>query len=415
MAYRALTEAGLPFHLLTAQDVRAGALDECKGIFVPGGWASNKLQTLGETGVARVRQFVDGGGTYVGFCGGAGLATGESLGLVKIVRVPSARRVPSFSGRIRLTPQPHPLWNGIDDPVFHAWWPSQFEIGEGVTVLARYGQALPDAFSSDLNVGDISQTGGWAEWETSYGINLDPARMLDLPALVAGRYGHGDVFLSLVHFDTPGDANGAAALKNLWVLISDRHGFRTPVERIPAEQLPGTTPLGKVRPSLAGLVNELSEATDGLIQLGRRSFLWFDREPSMLQWKRGVRGLEYYTLKVMVDEIRSLIQVDNCLVPHSAAANPLEELELVADSTESRLKSIKIGLLPFIEEARTLLILERRAMMDHKLTYAEAKDPQILALRQRLFSTKKSHGGLFKGVIDQLDALLYSLVNQTRS
>ena len=100
---------------------------------------------------------------YVGFCGGAGLATSDGIGLLDARRKPTHARVPSFSGRIRLALRDDPLWKGIDDPVFHAWWPSQLIVGEGVSMLARYKEARADAFSSDLNVGDTLAAGGWEE------------------------------------------------------------------------------------------------------------------------------------------------------------------------------------------------------------------------------------------------------------
>jgi len=186
MAYKALREAGLPFRLLRAADIGSGALLDCSALVVPGGWASNKIKVLGEPGISGIRQFVKEGGTYIGFCGGAGLATSDGIGLLDARRTPTDRRVPSFSGRIRLVLRHDPLWKGIDDPVFRAWWPSQLIVGEGVSVLARYGEALADAFSSDLNVGDALAAGGWEELEEYYGINLDPGRMLNEPSVMRG-------------------------------------------------------------------------------------------------------------------------------------------------------------------------------------------------------------------------------------
>jgi len=219
VSHKALKGAGLPFRLIRADDVRAGVLAECAALFVPGGWASNKIKALGEKGVSAVRQFVKDGGTYIGFCGGAGLATSDGLGLLDARRKPTSQRVPSYGGRIQLRLRDDPLWQGIDDPVFHAWWPSQLAVGEGVSVLATYGEALADAFSSDLNVGDTLSGGGWEELEAYYGINLDPHRMLDEPSVVRGKYGRGTVLLSLIHFDSPGDSNGAVVLGNLWRFI----------------------------------------------------------------------------------------------------------------------------------------------------------------------------------------------------
>jgi hypothetical protein len=49
-------------------------------------------------------------------------------------------------------------------------------------------------------------------------------------------------------------------------------------------------------------------------------------------------------------------------------------------------------------------------MEREKLTFKETGDPRIQKMRERLFSTSKSHGGLFKEVIDLMDALLYMLL-----
>ena len=43
MARQALTEAGLPFDLLRSEEIRGGALSRYCMLYVPGGWASQKL------------------------------------------------------------------------------------------------------------------------------------------------------------------------------------------------------------------------------------------------------------------------------------------------------------------------------------------------------------------------------------
>ena len=64
-------------------------------------------------------------------------------------------------------------------------------------------------------MGDVEANGGWAELENIYNINRDRGRLLNEPAVVEGTYGKGKAILSLIHFDTPDDANGAVVLKEL--------------------------------------------------------------------------------------------------------------------------------------------------------------------------------------------------------
>lgn len=400
MTYKALESAGLPFDLIRSGEIQAGRLDDYRVLFVPGGWASNKLKSLGDDGIDAIKRFVGDGGAYLGFCGGAGLATLDGIGLLNVRRKPTKARVPSFSGRITLALSESPLWCGIAGPVFQAWWPSQFVVEDvGIRVLAAYGEALPDSFSSDMNVGDTERHGSWSALEDAYGINLDPGRLLHEPAVLEGRYGEGRVILSLVHFDTPCDRDGAVVLRNLWEYCGVRN-----VERVPVKERQGA---GKrlAEDDTSRLVSELFGLCDALISLGIRNFLWFWRNPMLLQWRRGVRGLEYCTLYGMMKEIERIMKTGKALPAPNGGAGAGPSLPV-----RERVTRIRETLVPFVEKAGRLLMLERRAMHNGYITYENCDDPEIREIRAELFSNSKSHGGLFKTVIDEIDALLYSLL-----
>ncbi len=416
MAYKALKAACLPFKLICAEDIKKGVLGEYRLLFVPGGWASNKIKTLGTDGIIKIKAFVGNGGNYLGFCGGAGLATLDGIGLLNIRRKPTKERVPSFSGRIRLNLSEHSIWHGITEPVFHAWWPSQLVLEDkSIRILATYGDALPDSFSSDLNVGDIGTGGNWVEMEKTYKINLDPLRLNNEPAVVEGGYGKGKVLLSLVHFDTPGDANGTVVLKNIWHYLAPCFPVSVSQSRSPREVLRlfgaglrvGVPASGSPKsPSTfwrrspcrgsqtSRLFSEFESAVDDLIALGELNFIWFRRNDMLLQWRRGVRGLEYCTLNILIKEISQIIK-NRGIDPSGIADCALRINEL---------------LVPFVEKAKHLLILERNALHNGHITYEKCDDPEIRKIRSELFSNSKSYGGLFKELIDEVDALLYSLL-----
>jgi len=396
MAYKALEACGLPFDLIRAEDVQQGRLNDYVMLFVPGGWASNKMKALGEAGVESIKRFVHGGGAYVGFCGGAGLATMDGIGLLQVKRRPTKDRVPSFSGRISLKVNNHPLWKDVaadsalstqnSKLVFHAWWPSQFIVDESVSVLATYDKAMPDSFSSDVNVGDAGAAGHWPELERLYKINLDPKRLIGEPAVIEGMYGKGRVVLSLVHFDTPDDVQGAEMLRNIWRFFGcDRTG-----RSINARANKGEQP---TLPVYEPLLKDMEAAVNSLIELGQRNFLWFWRNPLLLQWRRGVRGLEYCALAVMVKELAEELRS--------------QKPEVRSQNTGEALERIRGLLMPFIGKAEYLLMRERFAMQHAHITYDQCEDPATQALREELFSRSKSHGGLFKELIDELDRLLY--------
>lgn len=411
MAHKALKFAGLACHLIRAEDVKAGRLREYSMLFVPGGWASNKVKALGDDGVAEIKKFVHDGGAYVGFCGGAGLATMDGIGLLQVKRRPTKERVPSFSGRIRLKVQEHPLWEGVpgcgevsttlrtqdSEPVFHAWWPSQFIVDGRISVLATYGEAMPDAFSSDVNVGDAETIGNWEELERLYQINLNPKRLFGEPAVIEGTFGAGSVVLSLVHFDTPGDLNGAMVLRNIWSYCgcgSPAGGLNVPdCTEEPRDMVPQST-----------VLSELEGAVNGLIDLGMRNFLWFQRNPLLLQWRRGVRGLEYCTLAVMVREIGEELRRQKSPNPQSGSGQAEDRSQKAGEALER----IKALLLPFLDKAEHLLLRERFAMQNAPITYDRCDDEELQTIREEMFSRSKSHGGLFKELIDELDRFLYN-------
>lgn len=76
---------GFSTQRVKAEDIRQGALDRFDVLIQPGGSGSKQAETLGETGRAAIRKFVEGGGGYLGICAGAYLASADykwSLGIL---------------------------------------------------------------------------------------------------------------------------------------------------------------------------------------------------------------------------------------------------------------------------------------------------------------------------------------------
>jgi hypothetical protein len=405
MARQALADAGLPFDLLTSEDIRRGGLSRYRMIFVPGGWASNKLAALGDRGRDAIRRFVESGGSYLGICGGAGMATEEGLGLLPIARKSTAERVPSFSGGMRLSCDDHEIWRNIENPDFSAWWPSQFHIVDGnIRILARYEAARMDAFSADISVADGGIM-GWSELERRYGILLDPARLHGEPAVMEGRFGRGKVILSLIHFDTPGDLNGVAVLRNIrdYLMSGSSSCVQMNGDVSAGRRLPELTP------ELIGLIAEIKAAVAGLADAGIRNFLWYGRNPFLLQWRRGVRGLEYTTLIAMIREILTCL---NDSRPVYAEGATEVDRSITPAQLKEALGDIREQLIPFVEKAKQLLVRERFYMQAASLSPLNSADGKINGLRDELFGSAMRHGGDFKGLIDAVDRLLFSLIKE---
>jgi hypothetical protein len=158
----------------------------------------------------------------------------------------------------------------------------------------------------------------------------------------------------------------------------------------------GNTPKSQLPTQNSGLFAELETAVEELISLGRRNFLWFWRNPMLLQWRRGVRGLEYCTLFIMVREISEILR--------------RQAAEYGAWPPDQSVERIRTRLLPFVEKAKRLLVRERFAMQNAPITYERCDDPEIQEIRNELFSRSKSHGVVFKEILDELDGLLFGLL-----
>ncbi len=115
----------------------------------------------------------------------------------------------------------------------------------------------------------------------------------------------------------------------------------------------------------------------------------------LLQWRRGVRGLEYNTLYMLIKAISDIVSSQN-------SGDILQYY--------SAMDKIRDSLAEFIKKAKKLLILERHALQKGPITFDRCDDPEIQELRKELFSEAKSHGGMFKEVLNQVDELLYVLL-----
>ncbi|CAO0820969.1 Biotin-protein ligase N-terminal domain-containing protein [Desulfarculales bacterium] len=288
---RACREQGLAITPISAAQVSAGGLAGAGLLVVPGGWPSRKLKALGVSGAQAVRDFVQAGGRYLGFCGGAGLALSvpDGLGLVSLGRAEGPQRLPGLSGPLWVAPGPagegHPLWRGLDQPsLLNVWWPAQFAepTAPELKVLAVYGPPGPDLCTADMRMNEVDAA-RWPDHEAAYGQRLGPFSLEGRPAMIQARAGRGLLLLSYPHLDTPGDIPGGRALANLWRAWLDS-------EPSPG---PAAPEQGRKAPALAG---RLARQAQDLWQLGLDLGLWRPRHPEMPLWRRGVRGLEFWEL-----------------------------------------------------------------------------------------------------------------------
>ncbi|HBZ56192.1 MAG TPA: hypothetical protein DEO88_12370 [Syntrophobacteraceae bacterium] len=403
-----LGQLQVPFQVVGSAEIRQGVLEAHRILLVPGGWAAHKMEVLGNDGQERIRQFVMGGGCYLGFCGGAGLALSSppSLGLVPLQRLPLKERLPSASGSLVIArSSDHPIWQDLPEQLTSSvWWPSQFQWKAlpSAQILASYVALTKDFWISDLPFHDLNtQDMDYANWEEVYGINLDPSRLLNQPAIIEARLGEGRVILSYPHLETPGDTEANRLLLNIMRYlncIGAQHGpSRTVTPSVHQEEkpLPGTQTLEYLQQAAA--------TAEDLIAFGQRHLLWNWRHPWLLHWRRGIRGLECGTLAVLLGFL--LREMERLHVHGSDASNDpwLEPARGLLDDTRC-----------FCQGAQRLLLEEKLASHNGTCVKLGKVNTMVDQLRLRLYGTRMNHGGLCRDLFDRLDRMLYQLLTYPR-
>lgn len=434
-----LAKCGVPFDLLSAQDIAGGCLKSYRVLLVPGGWASHKVRALGSAGKEAIRNFVEEGGSYLGFCGGAGLALSSppSLELAPLKRMPLSERLPSASGGVRIRAvegrSGHPAWRGLPDAIdVPVWWPSQFqwEPLPELTCLASYEATGPDFLVSDLPAQDIEPHGiPWEVWESIYGINLNPRRLMGHPAIIEARLKRGRLILSYPHLETPGSISGNRLFLNFLSYLDGEAAASG--SGLPCASSPGPAPAPPSgRPASPALTAQACDScreslarmrscVEDLVLFGECQLMWKWRSPWLLQWRRGVRGLEYGTLAVIV---RLLARDDAGWMSFAgefslhAAHGKLHGGDAAKDALGRIVEEIgkideDIG--RFCRMARRLLIEEKLATQTGHLSKLGSVNESVDELRRELFGDKMNHGGLCRTLFDRLDSLLLHVLRRS--
>lgn len=275
-------------------DGAASAAQPPSLLIAPGGWARGRALRLGEAGLAGLRGFVHSGGSYLGFCGGAGLAlTGrsmeESLGLCPWGRMGFAGRLQHFlSGDVRLDLDAGNALAlpGAAELLAQVWWPAQFAPSangdDGVEVLARYAGLGPDFWVADLALSRLPEE-TLADWENLYGMQVRPDFLQGRPAVISGRYGRGRYVLSYPHLETP---DSPAANRWLAHLLRELAGADCPDSAATTPWRVGADETLWDDPALSAA----KAALEQIIALGQEHLLLFWRNPWLLGWRRGVPG-----------------------------------------------------------------------------------------------------------------------------
>jgi len=171
------------------EDLRAGKLAGFQVVMFTGGSGSRQAETIGEEGRAKVKEFVEAGGGYIGICAGAYLAcSGFSWG-VKVLDAKTASpkwRRGEGNVKLELTERGREVFGGPAGQFEARYVNGPILVPAGVDLLPDF-QPLAH-FRTEL-----------AKNDTPVGL------MVNSPAIVAGNCGKGRVLVSSPHPEqTPG-------------------------------------------------------------------------------------------------------------------------------------------------------------------------------------------------------------------
>jgi len=404
LPYHALKALGAPFRIVRGEAIARGALARHRPgvLIIPGGFSRQKMEALGAPGMDAIRDYVAGGGSYLGFCGGAGFAVTDPYGLnlCPYVRKPFSNRLQHFaSGHIRITPnREHPLTPPFlpGDAQLPVWWPASFgpspqtqERENQPAALASYGPPGEDFMMADINVGSLAP-GVLEWWEKKYGVSLDPSFLRGGPCMVTGAYGRGRYVLSHAHLETPASPVANAWLSHILGSLLDRPDLANPEFITPEWDL-------RALPALFDdpVFRDCAFLMDEAVALGLEHGLLYRRNAWLFGWRPGTPGFA-------VSNLYALYRQAGALAPTQEG---LDYWKAVAPHFHKLMRQFHKGVTGFFLAERLAATLAR---FD-----PDAVSGQGLAAERRvLFGPPPGSGGLCGELIGLLDQLIWLLLDE---
>lgn len=413
LSWRGALGLGLPYRLIRAQEIRQGLLSDKPPamLLVPGGTARLKSEALAPEGMQAIRNYVAGGGHYLGFCGGAGLGLtpgqgkeNDGLGLCPWSRGAYTDRIQHFmSGHLharfpklddKLSP-PEECQDKLDAALLPVWWPGRFspEPAEGAsplagaaTVLAVYGAPAEDFWLADLPT-RLLPPDAYSDWQNLYGVSLSPEFLDGQPCLVHGAYGKGSYTLSYSHLETP-----HSPFANAWLakITEELGGFKPSAREVPAWHLDEQN----VAWADSGLLT-CRHLVRGLIDTGLEHNLLFRRNDWLYGWRSGMPGLQLTSLYAALASIISLVPGAGAEAMWKRHKNKiLQTMDIFAQGTAN------------------YLLAERLAMTLAKSAPGTLSNKLLLQQRAALFGERMRPGGLYKEIMEIIDELAWLQIEE---
>ena len=149
------------------------------------------------------------------------------------------------------------------------------------------------------------------------------------------------------------------------------------------------------------------EAASELIAFGEANLLWNWRKPWLLNWRRGIRGLEYGTLAVALTYMAGLKEKLRDRTGHCGHS------PLPPPAWSRRAEKLEHTTKEFCTLSQRLLMEEKIASQTGILSKLGKVNERVDPLRGALFGNRMNHGGLSATLFDLIDRMLLDMIRLT--
>jgi glutamine amidotransferase PdxT len=157
----ALDKLEMTYREVGEQGIRGGGLEGCSLLIIPGGYTARYVDALGEEGFEQIREFVAGGGGYIGICAGAYIAARNvevpsrppGLG---IIGIRNERKAGRGLKTIIIAKPAHSVVRGSKGKV-DIWYQNgpMMKVGKGVEMLAVYEEGAAAIVCANYGQGRV--------------------------------------------------------------------------------------------------------------------------------------------------------------------------------------------------------------------------------------------------------------------
>lgn len=177
----ALNKLGISYDEVNEDEIKKGKLKSCPVLIIPGGYTKKSVNALSGQGFKMIREFVNNGGSYIGICAGAYLASEivevpgkpQGLGIIDIKNIRKSGR-----GMRKIYLQEHPIAKNLEKELEIYYQNGPEILAEGkVKEVARYENKTLAVVTSFFGKGKVVIFSPHPEGSITQGVKPNPGTL----------------------------------------------------------------------------------------------------------------------------------------------------------------------------------------------------------------------------------------------